>query len=140
MTSWPRSPTPNFLPVTGNGARGGGGEEVRRVRPNTASKKHLVVSPLTDLVDAAGQRPAGQEGLVLTRPGHGAHEVGVGGEDAGALLREVDAGHGGHVVDVVVLAAPSDGRHLSTRPYEPPVCGDAKRLACYSFRYVYVCF
>lgn len=49
------------------------------------------------------QQAGGQEGLVLARADLGAHQLRAGGQDAGVLLVEVDAGHGGHVVDVVVI-------------------------------------
>lgn len=53
--------------------------------------------------DAAVQQAGGQEGLVLARADLGAHQLRAGGQDAGVLLVEVDAGHGRHVVDVVVI-------------------------------------
>ena len=56
------------------------------------------------------QKPSLQEGLVLATPHHRPHVV-RGSENTVGLLREVDAAHGRHVVDVVVpgggVGAPS---------------------------------
>lgn len=63
--------------------------------------------PPTCFDDAAVQQASGEEGLVLARADLGAHQLRAGGQDAGVLLVEVDAGHGRHVIDVVVI--PSRG-------------------------------
>lgn len=50
------------------------------------------------------QQACGQEGLILARPDLGAHQLRAGCQDTGVLLVEVDAGHGRHVVNVVVIS------------------------------------
>jgi len=54
--------------------------------------------------DACVQCAGGQEGRVVAGPHHGAHAgAAPAGQDADALLLQVDPGHEGHVVDVIVL-------------------------------------
>lgn len=50
------------------------------------------------------QQARGQEDLVLAGADLGAHQLRAGCQDTGVLLVEVDAGHGRHVVDVVVIS------------------------------------
>lgn len=66
----------------------------------------------TCVQDASVQQAGGQEGLVFTRPDLGAHQLRAGCQDTGVLLVEVDARHGRHVVDVVVI---SEDEHRGQR-------------------------
>lgn len=61
--------------------------------------------PLTDLQGYPGKGRGGQEGLVLAGTSHHANKLGAGCQDAGTLLRQVDPGHGRHVVDVIIIPA-----------------------------------
>lgn len=83
----------------------------RKRRPLSFSIPRVLLSlvPLfaggrTCIDDSAVQQAGGQEGLVLARADLGAHQLRAGGQDAGVLLVEVDAGHRRHVVDVVVIS------------------------------------
>lgn len=58
---------------------------------------------LTDLQRSPAQQGGGEEGLVFAGASDGAHQLRVGCQDAGALLRQVDPRHGGHVIDVIVI-------------------------------------
>ena len=46
-----------------------------------------------------------EEGFVFTRADVRSHQLRVGGEYSGALLVQVHPGHGGHVVDVIIVPA-----------------------------------
>lgn len=65
--------------------------------------KH-VGTRLTYLLHPPLQGGEGEERHVLTGMRHRAHESRVGCEDIRALLGEAHAGHGGHVVDVVLIS------------------------------------
>lgn len=67
--------------------------------------KPSLASVITGVQDAAVQQAGGQEGFVLTGADLGADELRAGCQDASVLLVEVDACHGGHVVDVIVISA-----------------------------------
>ena len=55
-----------------------------------------------------------EKGLVFTWADLRSHEFGVGGEYSCALLVQVHPGHGGHVVDVVIVPETWEIRKLYT--------------------------
>lgn len=46
-----------------------------------------------------------EEGFVFARADLRSHQFGVRGQDSGALLVQVYPGHGGDVIDVIVIPA-----------------------------------
>lgn len=58
----------------------------------------------TCVQDAAVQQACGQEGLIFTGADLCADELRAGCEDTGVFFIKVDAGHGCHVVNVVIIS------------------------------------
>lgn len=58
----------------------------------------------TCVQNAAVQQAGGQEGFVFTGADLRAHNLRAGGEDTSVFLVEVDAGHGRHVVNVIIIS------------------------------------
>lgn len=68
----------------------------------------------TCVQDAAVQQAGGQEGLVFTGADLCADNLRAGREDTSVFLVEVDAGHGRHVVDVIIISEDDRGRDVRT--------------------------
>lgn len=63
------------------------------------------VRRLTRFQNPSMEQARVEEGLVFARADVRSHQLRVGGEYSGALLVQVHPGHGGHVVDVVIVSA-----------------------------------
>lgn len=55
------------------------------------------------------EHAGGQEGLVFAGTDLCAHQFGARGQDAGVLLVQVHAGHGRHIIDVVIVPVDTNG-------------------------------
>lgn len=55
------------------------------------------------------EQAGGKEGLVFAGTDLGAHQFGARGQDAGVLLVQVHAGHGRHIIDVVIIPVDTKG-------------------------------
>lgn len=59
-----------------------------------------------------------EKGFILTWPDLRSHQFRVGGQYSGALLVQVYSGHGGDIINVIVIPTYNENNVFSENPFE----------------------
>lgn len=78
------------------------------------------------------QQASGQEGLIFTRADLRADELRAGRQDSSVFLVQIHAGHGCHVVDVIIISALEGAEQRCQMPVTEEVNVLYLYLICYS--------
>lgn len=80
------------------------------LNPQTVTESRSGTGERTCVEDAAVQQAGGQEGFVFTGADLCADNLRASCEDTSVFLVKVDAGHGRHVVNVIIISEDDRGR------------------------------